>query len=105
MVRDLVPDGFVEIGALVSLALAGADVFRWLWVEWPLLLIAPAVGALSGVIFGFTRRITREQVAASIDRRAGLRDRMATSLELDAQEHPFAAEVHADADDGHYRGM
>lgn len=85
------------VGALLAMLAAGADFLGWIWIDWPWLAAAPLVGAFVGAVAGFLRKPGLDQVAASLDRRAGLRDRLTSGIELDAKSHPFASEVHADA--------
>lgn len=58
------------------------------------ILIASCTGI--GAAAGFCRRLTDTDLFASIDRRAGLKDRLSTADEVSA-EQPFAAELQADA--------
>lgn len=90
--------GLLGLGVAGLLALAYAITFA-LWdrlPQWPVLLGLAAAGALLGAIFGFFRRLSNADLAASIDRRAGLQDRLTTAGEVDS-ERPFGTELHADA--------
>ncbi|HRK20889.1 MAG TPA: hypothetical protein PLX06_03740 [Fimbriimonadaceae bacterium] len=85
------------LGMLVALVLAGADFLGWIWVDWRWLIAAPMVVAALGAMLGFLRKPKTSEIAASLDQRAGLRDRLTSGIELEAAGHPFAHEVHEDA--------
>jgi hypothetical protein len=72
--------------ALAGLLLVAATRFRW-WTDavdylWALLLL----GAVAGLVAGWTRRITPLVAAQLADERAGLKERLSTAVELSALE-------------------
>lgn len=83
----------------VALDLAGIWFTEWLWIE-----ALAAVCAVIGAILGFSWRLTSDQVAASLDRRAGLKDRVTAALESDRLEDDLASAVRADAS-AHLAGL
>src|SRR6185503_9700718 len=84
-------------GALASLLAAAGDYFGWIWVEWPWLFIGPGLGLIVGALLGLMKRPGLSQVATSLDRRASLRDRVASGMEIGGTDRPFASDVHEDA--------
>jgi len=72
--------------AVAGLLLVAATRFQW-WTDavdylWALLL----VGAITGLIIGWTKRITPLVAAQIADERAGLKERLSTAVELAGQE-------------------
>jgi hypothetical protein len=87
-IRMLITQSWVCVGltwaALAGLALVAATKFQW-WTDavdylWALFLI----GAIAGLIMGWTRRITPLVAAQIADERAGLKERLSTAVELSA---------------------
>lgn len=77
-------------GGIAALAWAVLDyTVRW-YAEWPQLLTLAGVGAIVGAVMGWFWPLSSEQVAASVDRRANLKDRLATALETKLQTSSFA---------------
>ncbi len=85
------------LASFAALVLAFADWRRWIWVEWPMLAALVGFGALAGLVAGLLRRLPDSAVAASLDRRAGLKDRLASSMEISAAGHPYADAVATNA--------
>lgn len=85
------------LGCLAALAGAAGDRLDYWWIEWPTLLIGPLAGALLGALIGYLRRPDVRKVAASVDRRAGLRDRLSTGMDEGLMASPFAEDVQEDA--------
>jgi hypothetical protein len=89
-IRLLRAQGWLLVGLTYALAasliLVAATRFRW-WTDavdylWAVLL----VGAVTGAIIGFTRRITPLTAAQIADERGGLKDRLTTAISLPANE-------------------
>ena len=72
------------------------DLFRVLYTSWPLLLVLVGSGAVIGTLIGCLLGCENATLAKSIDRRAGLKDRLAASLGLE-QESSFFEELNRDA--------
>jgi len=68
-------------GAGVSLVMATLDFFRVAYFEWWMLAIPVALGLVAGMLYGLFRSITTQSLADSIDRRAGLANRLGTAAE------------------------
>lgn len=82
------------IGCLISLVLASLDLFRVQYVDWPWLMVPIATGVVFGAIVGGARRVPASSLADSIDRRAGLANRLGTAAE---EPTTFHDEVQQDA--------
>src|SRR5688500_5818566 len=89
-IRLLLAQQWLFVGLTYALAagllLVAATRFRW-WTDavdylWAVLL----VGAVTGAIIGFTRRITPLTAAQIADERAGLKDRLTTAISHPAGE-------------------
>lgn len=91
----------LAIGAAVGAALAGIwaglDWAGVLYTDWLALGLVFAGGAVLGALVGLLRRVDFGDVAQSIDRRAGLEDRVGTALEREG-EPGFLGAVREDAD-------
>ncbi len=68
-------------GASISVVLAALDFFRVVYFEWWMLAIPVGVGLLTGAIYGLFRSVNTQSLADSIDRRAGLANRLGTAAE------------------------
>lgn len=73
------------VGAVAGLGIALADFFGWRFADWPEVLIACGVGAILGLVAGVFRRVSPQQIADSIDRRAGLQNRLGTAIRHSAE--------------------
>lgn len=84
-------------GMVVALIEAALDYASIRYAEtW--MLVAPVVaGILIGLVRAFTERLDDRDVARSIDRRAGLQDRLTTAAELRADAGPMFGAQHDDA--------
>lgn len=69
------------MGGLVALALAALDFFNVWYTGWWGVALPILAGALGGVIYGLTRKVSTAALADSIDRRAHLQNRVATATE------------------------
>lgn len=109
-IRLLVAQQWLCLGltfaALAGLLLVIATKLQW-WTDaidylWALLL----VGAVTGLIIGWTRRITPMVAAQIADERAGLKERLSTAVEIAASEDrsPIAQAQLADAAE-HAQGL
>ncbi|HRI44267.1 MAG TPA: hypothetical protein PLL78_06845 [Fimbriimonadaceae bacterium] len=91
----------IAIGGAIGAALAGI----WAALDWAGVLFADWLGlglvfgaaAILGGLIGVLRRVDARDVAQSIDRRAGLEDRLGTALEP-GSEKGFLGAVREDAD-------
>lgn len=68
------------LGAVAGVGIAIADYFGWRFASWPEVFIACGLGAVLGFIAGILRPVTQQQLADSVDRRAGLKDRLGTAI-------------------------
>jgi hypothetical protein len=92
-------------GAAVGLTAGGIAALIWtvldftarIYAEWPQLLTLAGACAVAGALAGFFWKLASSQVAASIDRRANLKDRLATALEEKRQVSAFAEAQEDDA--------
>lgn len=75
------------IGCLISLVMASLDLFRVQYFDWPWLLVPIAAGVAVGAIVGGARKVAASSLADSIDRRAGLANRLGTAAEEPATFH------------------
>lgn len=66
------------------------------YTEWYWLVALIGFGAVLGAVVGWFARFSDQAVALSVDRRAALKDRLSTALELDEGDE-YAAEVQRDA--------
>ncbi len=82
------------LGACISLILAMLDFTRVMYSTWVLLLIPVVVGGLIGAFFGWIKRVSTQNLAESIDRRAKTQDRLGTANEAPST---FSNELNADA--------
>lgn len=82
------------VGCLVSLVMASLDLFRIQYFDWPWLMIPIAAGVVLGAIVGGARKVPANSLADSIDRRAGLANRLGTAAE---EPVTFHDEVQQDA--------
>jgi len=89
----------LTFAALACLLLVAATRLQW-WTDaidylWAVLL----VGAVTGLIIGWTRRITPMVAAQIADERGGLKERLSTAMEISASEDrgPIARAQLADA--------
>ena len=90
-------------GAAIGACVGGLAAASWSALDWygvadatPLRMILCVVGGLfSGAGIGIATRLPLEALRASIDRRAGLENRLTAS----AVEVPFSEEIRADADE------
>ena len=85
------------IGAFAALLLAGMDYFRWLYTGYPQLAAAMVVCALLGAIINALRPLPKSAVAQSVDRRAGLEDRLVSATEVGTDSSVFEPQLRADA--------
>ncbi len=76
-------------GSCLSLIWAALDFFRIRYAEWWQLLIPVGVGLIGGFLFGLFRRLTSAHLADSIDRRAGLENRIGTAFERASESGEF----------------
>ncbi len=87
-------------GVLVSGALAVLwsllDFKGVLYAEWPWLIALVLCGGALGLLIGWFVRVSDQAVAMSIDRRAALKDRLSTAMELDETDE-YGSEVRQDA--------
>lgn len=85
-------------GGALALGWAILDWSRVLYADWKGLAIVAGVGSLGGAIASFFVRIRTEDLASSIDRRAGLKDRVTTAVEPRGSESGFDEAQVKDAD-------
>jgi hypothetical protein len=85
------------LGAALASAWAVLDGLGWWYTEWAWLGALSGAGLILGALIGFLRRVPAEALAASIDRRADLDDRLATALEHRSGATPFDAPQRTDA--------
>jgi len=85
------------LGAAASAVWAGLDWFAILYTDWTGMALLVGAGALIGAVVGALRRVPEADLTASIDRRAGLEDRLATARERSGDEE-FDAALRHDAD-------
>ena len=84
-------------GALAGVGLVGLDAARIVFAEgWHIAALVGA-GTVAGAGIGLLRRVSEEQIAASVDRRGRLRDRLTTARE--GSTLAFSDELDADARD------
>lgn len=83
------------VGAVVSVALAGLDYTGLLFVSWIQLALPVAAGLIIGAAWGLLRTVSAADLADSIDRRAGLRNRLSSALEN--EQGDFGEPLQADA--------
>jgi hypothetical protein len=69
------------LGGIAATTWAVLDWFAVLYAEWAWLGVLVAASALLGGIVGFFLKVPTEALAASIDRRGGLKDRLSTARE------------------------
>ncbi|HRF58922.1 MAG TPA: YlbF family regulator [Fimbriimonadaceae bacterium] len=87
-----------SVGASAALILAFLD-WRNLVLVDPIHLIGVTVaGLVIGGLLGLVRRVEDEDLARSLDRRAGLEDRLATALEHEGDVDGFGVPLQDDAD-------
>lgn len=87
-------------GVLALLARGAQKLFPVLTIEWGWVL--PALGGASVVlalIIAALRKPTDEQIAQTIDERAGLRESLSTALCVERDESPWAKAIVSDAGD------
>lgn len=70
------------VSSLLALVLAALDFFRVIWMPLELFVGVLAAGPLAGILWATTRKLSDQDLAASIDRRAGLKDQTSTALEV-----------------------
>ena len=84
-------------GLAIGLTAGGAAGFAWVvldwtirwYTDWPQLAAVVGAGGVLGMAAGILWPLSAEQVARSLDRRAGLKDRLATALEKKIQPSEF----------------
>lgn len=84
-------------GAGVALVMAGFDYFSVRYFSSWQLLIPLGIGILAGMIKALWERIPNTLIARSVDRRAGLEDRLTTASEVSSKQSPLANALHQDA--------
>ncbi|MBV6458545.1 MAG: hypothetical protein HONBIEJF_01676 [Fimbriimonadaceae bacterium] len=85
------------LAGLVALILAGLDALGWIYVEPMWAVSVLAAGLAAGALSGCLKKIPSEAIVLSVDRRAGLQDRLATAYS--DHESLFTPELQADAQD------
>src|SRR5690348_9225544 len=68
-------------GAACSAVWAALDWAGVAFADWPQLAALVGASALTGAIMGFGLKVPSRALAMSIDRRAGLEDRLSTAME------------------------
>jgi hypothetical protein len=84
-------------GAVVALALALLDRFGIYYAEWDAIIGVCGVGAALGFVFGFASKIEKTDLADSLDRRLGFKNRLRTAIEIEG-DGDFQQAVLADAE-------
>ena len=85
------------VGAGVASAMAILDMLSIVYFD-PVMLVAfTSLGVLVGVSRALTEPLSYEEVAGSVDRRAGLADRVLTAREIAGTQAGWSAAVHDDA--------
>lgn len=85
-------------GALASAVWAGLDWLNVAYTEWAWMGGLVGGGALLGAAVGLALKVPESALADSIDRRAGLDNRLATASERSEAEDPFSEAVRGDAE-------
>lgn len=85
------------LGGLAAGVLATLDYFGVAYTEWRWLGLCVGIGALLGAAVGAALPVRSGQLASSLDRRARLKDRVSTALEVGEDGSTLAGAQHADA--------
>lgn len=90
-------------GLLVAAALCGAwlvlDLMNIWYASWQSFAFLGAAGAVCGAVIGFFKPVRTGELAASVDRRAGLKDRVGTALDARRQKSELDAAQREDAEE------
>jgi hypothetical protein len=93
----------LAIGACVGTAISAVwAVFDWrsiLYTEWAWMGFVTGACALTGAIAGFALKVPLDRLAESIDRRAGLKDRLTTAREREDGSDAFDSALRTDAEE------
>src|SRR5689334_3833739 len=87
----------LTIGGALAAVWATLDWFNLLYAEWSYLGLLVGTCGLIGLLIGAFRRISPRSLADSIDRRAGLQNRLATASERSEAHGTFDDALRADA--------
>lgn len=85
------------VGGLAAVVAVILDFAKFWIVEWPVLLALCGGGAVVGALCGLLWPLTVQQVARSVDRRAGLKDRSVSAMDDSLKNAPFADLIQEDA--------
>lgn len=85
-------------GALASTVWSVLDWRGIAYAEAPQLAVVVAIASLAGAMIGFLRRVPEAALTASIDRRAGLEDRLTTAKERATDSDAFDSALREDAE-------
>lgn len=84
-------------GAAIAVVLAVLDRLGVYYTNWPVIIACCAGGSLLGFVIGFALKVSRLDLADSVDRRLGFKNRLRTALESRG-EGEFDQAVLADAE-------
>lgn len=84
------------VGAVVALGLALLDRFGGYYSDWSVILGACVAGSVVGFVVGYALKVGRLDLADSLDRRLGFKNRLRTALESNG-DNDFEQAVLADA--------
>ena len=85
------------LGAVISSVWSVLDWRSVVYTEWAWMVMLTAAAAIVGGLIGLFRKVPAEQLAESIDRRAGLNDRLTTANERSASAESFDSALRLDA--------
>jgi hypothetical protein len=85
------------VGAAVCAVWAALDWVGVAYTEWSQMGVILAVTGVLGLLAGAVQRVSSKALSDSIDRRAGLEDRLTTSLERSDVHEGFEQALHTDA--------
>lgn len=87
------------VGTAASAVWAFCDWRSIFYTEWSWMAFLTAASAVLGAIAGYAMKVAPGGLAASIDRRAGLKDRLSTAHEREHGTDPFDAALVEDAEE------